>query len=57
MNCDKCTHSGICMFETGARDYEKTIAEVEKPAFIKIQVGCEKFKFKFATKKKEVKEA
>lgn len=63
MNCDKCQHTGVCMYESGAREYEKRITQEEKPAFIDIRVGCEKFRFKFkngapktakATVKKEV---
>lgn len=59
MNCDKCQHSGICMYEEGARRYEgrvKEAAEADKPAFIEFRISCQKFKFKYADKKKSVQE-
>lgn len=47
MNCDKCLHSGICLYEEGARKFENDISTIEKPAFINTKVECEKFSFKY----------
>lgn len=49
MNCDKCMHSGLCIYEEGARIFEKSLEDVEKskPALISFNLACEKFQFKF----------
>lgn len=47
MNCDRCQHSGVCMYEAGSRAFERDIMGKERPAFIDIRVECEKFRFKF----------
>lgn len=56
MNCDRCEHSGLCLYEAGAREFEKSLGDLkDKPALISINLTCEKFKFKFV--KTNIKDA
>lgn len=55
MNCDHCVHTGLCMYEEGARKYEERIGkDKDKPALIDILIKCKKFNQKILIHPKKV---
>lgn len=55
MNCDKCLHTGVCVYEASSRVLERDIRNAEKESMGNNTVifSCKNFKMKYLRRDKK----